>query len=103
MSTSDDEVNNVLKFPVFTRDEDDEKPTPCNSIITALEELLKRAKTGDVQFLAYACSYDDWSLQHGWVGHADHNHSIFAAIGDLWWEYGDWRNGDRPGVNGLKE
>lgn len=41
---------------------------PDEGVIKTLERLLEEAKSGEVQSIAYACSYPAFNTSSGWAG-----------------------------------
>jgi len=55
-----------------------EKP-PEKSLIEHLENLLEEAKSGELQELAYVCSYKGSSVNHGWT-RLENNRRIIGEL-----------------------
>lgn len=49
--------------------------TPSNPmLVNDLERLLEEAKSGELQGIAYICSYNDQCVSHGWALNTIRNH-----------------------------
>ena len=69
---------------------------PDENVVAILEELLERAKTGEISALAYAYLLPEHAVGTGWAGadHAGRGISLGFAISSLSHEYYDGlRNG----------
>lgn len=56
------------------------KDEPNNELIEQLEHLLKEAKSGELQAIFYAASWNDNGTSHGWTSHKRNHKRIMGEL-----------------------
>ena len=61
------------------------EPAPDKSLIEHIEDLLKEAKSGELQGLIYVCRYKGDKVAHGWAGVGTHRMRVIGELEQMKW------------------
>lgn len=65
------------------------KDAPCKELIEQLEWMLKEAKSGELQAIFYAASWNDNSTSHGWTAFKRNRKRVMGELFQMMHELAD--------------